>query len=99
SVVEPIADLAALSRRGIRRVVLAGGQLLVGPRHEQVPRLDAVGLLPLDEALRPREPAAGGPQVAAGRKRHPGPERGPRRAQAFAAANAVISSLDIKPDA
>src|SRR5207249_3563280 len=81
-------------RRG-GRLEVAAGLVLEHLGEQQVSPLDAVTLLALQQALRPRKPAGGPADLAGARETHADPECAANRTQGIAGVEiAVVSALD-----
>jgi hypothetical protein len=74
-VAEALGDREPLPRHRRRALELTRRLELEDLRQQQVAALGAVGRLLLEEALRPAEPAAPWPELAAENEAHPNPER------------------------
>jgi hypothetical protein len=61
---EPRGDRGRFGRRVVRRLRIAFDDMLEHRRDDEVPALDAVRVLGLEQPLRAPEPAAGGPDGA-----------------------------------
>ena len=80
-VVEALGGLDSGAGRVEGRVELAHRHVLERERHHQIPTLDAVVFLALEQALQSSEPASGPADLATDREVHPEPEAGTHRAQ------------------
>ena len=94
-VAEALPDRARRAGRGGRRLEVARGLVAEHRRKHQVPLLDALGLLTLDQPLRPAHPARRPPGLAAQHEVEPEPERAARRGQPVAALEMrVVGALE-----
>ena len=92
---EALADRRRLGERGRGGAGLAARLLLERDREQQVAAFHALAVRAVEQPLRAAEPAAGLPQLALARQRHPDPERAPQRPQVAALAEVrVVGALE-----